>query len=476
VHAGDNESARLVTRQGDINNIQFSLAKKALVHTGRDFTNVVLNVEHANLGDTSVLEVGRDLFYTSDRSADGVLNGNPGQIKVSGTGEVLVKTNHDFDLGASGGLSTTALDSGLSDKGANITVISGLKGGNPDYAAFIGKYLENSPLYAADWVRVSTLITDFMRQRSGDTGLSADDALVGFKALHPEDYLAIESQLNALILPVYLSEIRESGKASAGSGKLGNEHGFAAIETLFPGNDWKGDLSLFFSKIQTQDGGNINLLVPGGKINAGLAVSFNGTKKPSELGIVAQSDGAVNAVLSGNFLVNQSRIFALGGDDITVWSSNGNIDAGSGAKSVIAVPPAEVSYPKGNLKFKFPPIVSGSGIRTAASSPSSKPGDVYLFAPKGVIDAGEAGIGGNNVFLVATQVLGANNIQVGGVGTGVPVASTGSLAAGLTGTGNVTANVSQVAQAATGIDDKGSEANKNVALGMLSVEVLGFGE
>jgi filamentous hemagglutinin family protein len=478
VHAGDREPARLVTRQGDIKNIQFSLAKKALVHTGRDFSNVQLSLEHANLDDTSLLDVGRDLFYTSDRSADGELLGNTGGIKISGAGEVLVKTNRNFDLGASDdGLSTAVLNTGPSEKGAGITVMSGLNGANPDYAAFIGKYLEGSGLYAADFAKVSSLITDFMRQRSGNDQLGADAALSEFKSLRAEEYLAIESQLNALILPVYMSEIRESGKASAGSGKLGNETGFAAIETLFPGKQWSGDLSMIFSKIQTRDGGSINLLVPGGKINAGLAVSVKGATD-SEKGIVAKEEGDVNVVINGDFLVNQSRVFALGGGDITVWSSRGNIDAGSGAKSAIGVPPAEWSYPKGNLKYKFPPIVSGSGIRTAASSPSSKPGDVYLFAPKGVIDAGEAGIGGNNVFLVATAVIGANNIQVGGVGTGVPVASTGSVAAGLTGTSNMTAGVSQAAESSVvnKPDNEKSAMMKNAVLGMLSVEVLGFGE
>ncbi|MDD1622602.1 MAG: filamentous hemagglutinin family protein [Methylococcaceae bacterium] len=476
VHVGDREPARLVTRHGDIKNIQFNLAKKALVHTGRDFSNVQLSIEHANLDDTSLLDVGRDLFYTSDRSADGALNGNTGKIKVSGAGELLVKTNRNFDLGASEGLSTVVLNTGPSDKGAGITVLSGLNGGNPDYAAFIGKYLEGSGLYAADFAKVSSLITDFMRQRSGNGELGEDVALAEFKSLRAEEYLAIAPKLNALILPVYMNEIRESGKASAGSGKLGNESGFAAIKTLFPGTQWSGDLSMIFSKIQTLDGGNINLLVPGGKVNAGLAVSVE-DRDASELGIVAKGEGDVNAVINGDFLVNQSRVFSLSGDDITIWSSNGNIDAGSGAKSVIGVPPAEWSYPKGNLKFKFPPIVSGSGIRTAAGSPTAKAGDVYLFAPKGVIDAGEAGIGGNNVFLVATAVIGANNIQVGGVGTGVPVASTGSVAAGLTGTSNMTAGVSQMAESSVSAGpDNDKSAMKNAILGMLSVEVLGFGE
>jgi len=480
LHAGDSEPARLVTNQGDIKNIQFSLAKKALVQTGRDFKNVLLLVQHANSNDGSLLNIGRDLVYTSDRSSDGALINNPNKIEISGSGEVLVKAGRNVDLGASGGLSTLGnlVNPVLVDRGANISVMAGLNGKEPDYIAFIDKYLVGSETYAAGYAKVSGLITDFMREHTGNPLLSATDALAGFKTLKAEDYLEIQPRLNALILPVYMNEIRESGSASAGSGNLGNERGYAAIETLFPGSSWKGDLSLYFSKVQTLDGGDINLLVPGGQVNAGLAVAFTGAKKSSELGIVAQKDGAVNAVVNGDFLVNQSRVFALDGGDITLWSSNGDIDAGRGAKSAIDAPPPVASFDKnGNLQITFPPIVSGSGIRTAASSSGTIPGDVFLFAPKGVVNAGEAGIGGTNVTISATAVLGANNIQVSGIGTGVPVASTGSLAAGLTGTSNLTASVSQVAQAATGVDnDDTTEKAQNAALGMLSVDVIGIGE
>jgi filamentous hemagglutinin len=323
------------------------------------------------------------------------------------------------------------------------------------------------------------LITDFMRRRTGNPGLSDSEALDGFMALKTEDYQTIEAQLVASILPVYMNEIRESGSASAGSGQLGSERGFAAIETLFPGTQWSGDLSLFFSKIQTLDGGDINLLVPGGNINAGLAVAFTGAKKSSDLGIVAQKQGDINAVLRGEFLVNQSRVFTLDGGDITIWSSEGDIDAGRGAKSAIAAPPPIVSFDQsGNLVIEFPPVVSGSGIRTASTSSGVQPGDVFLFAPTGVVNAGEAGIGGKNVTIAATAVLGASNIQVSGVGTGVPTAPTGSIAAGLSGTGNLGANVAQVAEAAASMDDNNSaeQSAKNFSLGMLSVEVLGFGD
>ena len=101
-----------------------------------------------------------------------------------------------------------------------------------------------------------------------------------------------------------------------------------------------------------------------------------------------------------------------------------------------------------------------------------------LYALNGIIDAGEAGIGGNNVTLSATAIVGAGNIQVGGVSTGVPVAPTGNIAAGLTGVSNLGANVSQMAQAAAGSDDddKDKKRKKDAVLGMLTVEVLGFGE
>jgi hypothetical protein len=75
--------------------------------------------------------------------------------------------------------------------------------------------------------------------------------------------------------------------------------------------------------------------------------------------------------------------------------------------------------------------------------------------------------------------LGANNIQVGpgGTGTGVPSASVGSLAAGLTGVSNSTANVSQMAQAtAESNENDNDKKRKNKKLGVLSVDFIGHGD
>lgn len=481
VHRGDKQPVRLVTRRGNIENIAFNLPKMALISSGHDIVNLPLSIQHANFGDVSMLEAARDLRYTSERDPKtGALLDNSAKIEVGGSGEVLIKTGRHADLGASGGVSTVGnvFNAGLPDQGANLTLLVGANG-ELDYAGFVGAYLKDSNQYGDAYRKARLLITNFMRQRLKARSLSASAAMKAFAKLKNDDFVAIQPQLNAIVLPVFFNEIKESGKASAGTDALGNERGYAAIASLFPGSGWNGNLSMPFSKIQTIDNGNINLLVPGGEVNAGLAVSFTGAKPASELGIVAQRQGDINVLVRDDFKVNTSRVFSLDGGDIMIWSSEGDIDAGRGAKSAIAAPPPVISFDEnGNLKIEFPPIVSGSGIRTAASSAGVAPGDVYLFAPKGVVDAGEAGIGCNNCFIAATAVLGANNIQVSGVGTGVPVASTGSVAAGLTGTSNMTAGVSQAAESSVSAnsDKDKSAAMKNAVLGMLSVEVLGFGE
>ncbi len=530
VHNDDQEPARVVTQAGDINNIQFNLPKKAIVQAGRDLSNALIAIQHVNKNDASILSADRDIQYTSERSPDGGLAGNVNKIEIAGPGDVLVKAGRNIDLGASVGLSTVGnvFNQNLASGGANLSVLAGLNTRNPDYAAFfdVAKYADNyvkfktlvtgfmrerssdkkltetaalakfrqlnasdyasiqpkldsltSKKYTGQLTNIKTLVTRFMQQHQDDPSLAEGTALKAFSKLKANEYLPVQPQLNALVNQVFFNELKESGSASAKSSALGNARGFAAIDTLFPGNQWKGDLNLFFSKLQTIQGGNIDLLVPGGQINAGLAVSFNGSKPSSELGIVAQGQGNINAFVHDDFIVNQSRVFALSSGDILVWSSEGDIDAGRGAKSAIAAPPPIISFDKnGNMAIEFPPIVSGSGIRTAATF-GDTPGDVFLFAPKGVVNAGEAGIGGTNVTISATAVLGANNIQVGGIGTGVPVASTGSLAAGLTGVSNLNANVSQVAQAAADTSKNNAEkATKDLKLGTLSVDILGFGD
>jgi hypothetical protein len=298
----------------------------------------------------------------------------------------------------------------------------------------------------------------------------------------------------ALVERVLFAELRASGRAAAQAGPDNADfsRGFAALTTLYPGsnpaletgetNPYDGDVSLFFSRVYTLDGGDVALTVPGGFVNAGLAsppLAFGVFKRPSDLGIVVQSTGSVSAAAFGDFQVNESRVFAADGGDILVWSTRGDIDAGRGAKTAISAPPPTITIdPNGNPVVTFPAALTGSGIQTLATSAGTKPGNVDLFAPRGVVNAGDAGIVAGNLTIAATAVLGADNIQVSGVSVGVPV-DTGGFAAALTG---VSAVASSAANAAEDNVTAAREAEETAtpladqALGFLDVFITGFGE
>jgi len=313
-------------------------------------------------------------------------------------------------------------------------------------------------------------IIDYIRHLKGDPHLAPSDALTAFGALSL-------AQREPVILQAFYNELGAAGEAANRVGSSGYQRGFDAIATLFPsGAPYAGDLSLFFSKIYTLAGGDINLLVPGGLINAGLtSAPANAPKKAaSELGIVAQGTGSVRVFVRDDFQVNQSRVFTLQGGDILMWSSQGNIDAGRGAKTAISAPPPQFQIDsQGNVKFNAAGAIAGSGIRAILTGKNITPGNVNLIAPVGDVNAGDAGIGSaGNLNIAAARVIGAENIQAAGVSTGVPVADTGSLAAGLTGVSNVASSVAKSTDDAV----KSLTQNSDRGLSFLDVQVTGFGD
>jgi hypothetical protein len=95
----------------------------------------------------------------------------------------------------------------------------------------------------------------------------------------------------------------------------------------------------------------------------------------------------------------------LGGGSVVAGSSEGSIDAGKGVALNGAVT-QQVTYDiYGNPLLTLLPAVTTSGIRSASPVNSNiLPGIIVLFAPRGVIDAGEAGIAGGNLYLDASSL------------------------------------------------------------------------
>ncbi len=509
VHQNDPSPVLISTDNGDIaanDPLLFALSKPVLVKAGKDILNVSFQIQHNASDSSSVISAGRDIKYEVSRNPlTGTLLNLSRQIEVAGPGQLTVVTGRNVDLGSSDGITSigNTFNSALPSGGANISVVAGIADGKINVAGFADQYMANTDKYAVEYQMYVNQLTDYMRNFTKQKSLTSEEALTAFENLSKTDRSQFEKQLFSLVQGIYFKELQATATVLANA-KFKHDQDAAKltiyklIETLFPGSTSQadntvsetlngtqslsqaktGDISLFFSKIHTVDGGDINLLTPNGGVNAGLAVSAAGQKEAADVGIVVQGLGNINAIVRDNFAVNLTRVMTLGGGNIDIGSTGGNIDAGRGAQSSLSAPPPTTKPgPNGTVITVFPPVLSGSGIRTT-SSPGKTQGDVLLYALNGIIDAGEAGIGGNNVTLSATAIVGAGNIQVGGVSTGVPVAPTGSIAAGLTGVSNLGANVSQMAQAAAGSDDddKDKKRKKDAVLGMLTVEVLGFGE
>ena len=187
----------------------------------------------------------------------------------------------------------------------------------------------------------------------------------------------------------------------------------------------RNDLSLFFSRIATIGAGDINLYVPNGQVNVGISTppaDFGVEKDADELGILVQTTGNINAFSDGDFQVEESRVFAADGGSIQIFVANGDIDAGRGEQTAISSPPPITRIDaQGNFETIFPPTLSGSGIRAFVSTPGRDPGEIFLFTPRGAVIAGDAGIGSaGNITIAALEVVGADNIDVGGTSVGIP--------------------------------------------------------
>lgn len=501
VHRDDPSPVRIVSGQGSIygNASIVSTAEPAKLAAGFDIIGLGLKIQNLDPSNISQVRAGRDIKFPITRDPlTGELKSDIGDLpfEVSGPGQFQVLAGRHVDLGTSAGISTIGnlSNPALPSGGSSAFVLAGISG-LPDNERFIKTYLQDSAGYRDQLIR-------YMRELSGDASLGGDHALDKFKALSREKQLEF-------VLALLFRELQESGIAASKEPDKSRQaslyrRGQEAIDALFGGADYRGDIKLFFSKIHTVDGGDINLLAPGGSIDVGLASAFSGNKTPDKLGIVAQREGDIGVLVQGDFLVNQSRVFTLDGGDITVWSTDGNIDAGRGAKSSLAVPPPILSFDaKGNVVVAFPSAVSGSGIRAQSGTtgtdigstlrkkrllrrvfdaglPPTPFGDVVLVAPQGIVDAGEAGIGGRNVAIAATAIIGASNIQATGNLTGTPPAPV-SFAASLSSANNLSAGAASSSQAGAGeaLDrarDSMQGAKKPVPVSVLTAEVVGFGD
>ena len=528
LHQLDNNQPLIVAEQGNIAFPAEAAASVALpqaadIIAAGNINNLQIATQNLASSDVTLVQAGGNISYDTLYDSNGNVLSNNQYIQTAGPGQLQVIAGGNINLGSSSGIQSVGnlYNLALSSSGANVEVLAGLSD-KIDYAGFTAKYqtvgaylgqLQNLAGYSsaqqqqqnkalADVFQkilqlkaqpsldkaeqqqlksLSAQLANTVRQLEGAAKLSSDQQ-VSFNHLLSSllDDMVLLQQANVStgqLLTDLFQEFKISTFAAAiAPAKRASLYQFGsdAIHTLFPGSGYSGDLSLVFSQIKTLAGGDIDLLTPGGNINVGLAGTLSGISKTADqLGIVVAEQGGLNVLAKGNVNVNQSRVFSLGGGDITAWSTKGNIDAGKGAKAAISAPaPVTTIDPlTGAIVTTFPPVISGSGIQAIGG------GNVYLAAPFGIVDAGEAGISGGQVVIAATAVVGAQNISSSVATIGVPTAVVTPVVGGADG---AAASASKTATQTSMSDNNANQDDANnkhkTTASIFSTDVIGYGK
>ncbi|MDO8450817.1 MAG: filamentous hemagglutinin family protein [Rhodoferax sp.] len=490
VHANDADPVRLYAVNGSIlgNNQVLKSAKRVSVRAGEDILNLPMDIQHVSANDISVVEAGNDIALSPVRSSNSY-------VAVSGPGRLEMTAGHDIDLGASAGvLSRGTLDNpALPDGGADLHLAAGVGAAGLDPAGAVNR-LANE---LADGV-FSDATLWLARWLTGDDTLSREQALQRVQ----EVAAAAPDVQRTRVREMLFNGIRQTGRIANIPNKpekpnpyAGNfSRAYLALEMVFPGmgtslatGAYQGTIDVFASRIKTEQGGNIELLVPGGGVVVGLSntpealvTPLGSGKDTGPLGIITVGAGDIRMLARDDVLVNQSRVLTAAGGDILIWSSEGDIDAGKGKKTATAVPPPVIKTDSdGNVTQEIQAAAAGSGIG-ALSTNGITAGDVDLIAPKGTVNAGDGGIRAGNLNIAAQVVLGSENISVSGKSAGTPVADTSAVTASASGATSAGDDLSKTTAA---LSQSAADSAKNAQSladslkpSFVRVDVLGFGE
>lgn len=419
----------------DIRDLSILPSRRADISAGRDIRNIYYNGQNLRSTDETTMEAGRDIAflpsaYHNDKNIFlGVEHGGPGSL--------FVQAGNSIELGSSRGIQSVAnlYNPVLAKKGSDLIVVAG-------YPAEFDKGKVES-------------FFDGLRE----AGVEYSTLLAQGEVERAEQ--RVEEARRDLIGPLL-------GGARAGIGE--------------------GQVNMLGSQINGAGEDSRIFLLAKGDVNVGRTVSSGEGQKNS--GIYTAAGGAIDIFSGGDLNVNESRVMTFRGGNITAWADYGNINAGRGSKTAISTeePKAELDEDGEIVGVTFEPPAVGSGIRTLTYDPDGiegprvapAPGDVYLFAPRGEIDAGEAGISGSRVVLGATEVVNAQNIQFSQGSVGVPSGSEGAAGLGaLAGAGSLTETSKMGEEATLGsakerFQDGGSGLADALQPRWLDVQVIDF--
>jgi hypothetical protein len=477
IHQADTQPLRIHAMGGDVTGLTLFSSKFVNLTAGRDVTDIAFYIQNAASSSVSIIAAGRDVIpynenserrtsATIKKSGDAIVDPFAtttlknsrgalidsqvlaGDIQISGLGalEVIAGRNIDFGTGPNfqfgRGVGITTIGKTrnpfLPKQGADILLFTGLSG--IDGGAALG--ILGSPL---------NLVAAGL---SSSQPTSESQAITAYRQ--------------------FFGLLRTAGDEYLESGSY--DSGFEAISSLYGNSKPQGELFTRSRDLRTTSGGAITISIPGGGLTMASTIFGNPLTPP---GIVTEYGGEVSVFTDRDVDIGQARIFTLRGGDMTIWSSYGDIAAGTAPKTVVTAPPTRVLIDSNSADIvtDLGGLATGGGIGVLASVEGVEEGNVSLLAPFGTVDAGDAGIRATgNIKIAAAVVLNADNIAAGGSSTGVPSAPTvaapnvGGLTSGSSSSAAANSAASQVSQQA-----KPQEKPVDESPSMISVEILGYG-
>ena len=412
VHTGDSTPVEVYAGQ-DIQNLKLFLPKRAeITAENGDVRDIFYYGQNINADDLSEIRaIKGDILFSARVTSGASSNDDTGMVQA-GPGSLFLQAGGSVTLGTSMGIQTvgSALNPILGSKGSDLIILSGY-----------------------------------------DIEMTAADAGTFFDMIRKAgtDYSTLMASGEKDQAEQIIDQIRTE-----------------TIDPLLGSPSGNGDIDMTTSQISTAYGKDNIYIITSGKLDVGRSTFFSSETDVQKTGIFTAGGGGINIFANGDINVNESRVMTFFGGDLTVWSDSGNINAGRGSKTEVnASPPRLVPQYDANgnniigYTVLFTPPAVGSGIRAVTFDPDGaagplqapSPGDIYLFASKGTIDAGEAGISGGKVVLGATEILNVGNISFTNGSIGVPTATVGASGIGsLSGAGTLVQS-SQLMAEASGI-------------------------
>ena len=457
---------------------QLIAPKPIAVNAGGDIVAGFYEPQNDSATDLSLFTAGRDV----DQPVVWVVG--PGAALVQAGRDVVLKqvdstSVHGGDLISLGNrtdLTGTRINQALpSNRGAELHVVAGTANG-VDYDAFAAAYL--------DPTGGSGVVRSYLPE------LAAYMATLGYGALPAPELVATFGRLPLGRREIFLDRVLFTELKATGidyndpsSPRFHSyDRGFRAIATLFPADPSRidaarrGDILLASKPVETQANADITLLAPYGSVQVGSDIVPKGVD-PASGGVVTRRGGDVRIMADGDIALYTSRVFTLQGGDVTMWTSDGSITAGAGSKTAVYQKPLVYQMSGdaiANVNSFGLQTGAGIGVLDALDDASGRPPSrLDLIAPRGEVNAGDAGIRVIGDLNIAAQVVvGVENIQTTGSATGVPRVEAPSV-------GVVTA-ASQVAQAAAkeGIGPEAATAGARSPAAdlpsIITVEVVGY--